>query len=124
MMISLNNFKFREALKNLMNIARLGNKYLADSEPWKIKNDNPRRVEEILNVSFVIVSYLAILSEPFIPFTSSKLKDMIGMKEFDWDDLDNLKDEIDFNFKINNKEMLFRRIEDTEIEFQKNKLFK
>ncbi len=124
MMISLNNFKFREALKNLMNIARLGNKYLADSEPWKIKNDNPKRVEEILNVSFVIVSYLAILSEPFIPFTSIKLKDMIGIKEFDWDDLDNLKDEIDFNFKINNKEMLFRRIEDTEIEFQKNKLFK
>ena len=123
-MISLNNFKFREALKNLMNIARLGNKYLADSEPWKIKNDNPGRVEEILNVSFIIVSYLAILSEPFIPFTSIKLKDMIGIKEFDWDDLDNLKDRIDFNFKINNKEMLFRRIEDTEIEFQKNKLFK
>ena len=65
-MISLNNFKFREALKNLMNIARLGNKYLADSEPWKIKNDNPGRVEEILNVSFIIVSYLAILSEPFL----------------------------------------------------------
>ena len=123
-MISLNNFKFREALKNLMNIARLGNKYLADSEPWKIKNDNPERVVEILNVSFVIVSYLAILSEPFIPFTSRKLKDMIGIKEFDWDDLDNLKDEIDFNFKIKNKEMLFRRIEDNEIEFQKNKLFK
>ena len=123
-MISLNNFKFREALKSLMNIARLGNKYLADSEPWKIKNDNPERVVEILNVSFVIVSYLAILSEPFIPFTSRKLKDMIGIKEFDWDDLDNLKDEIDFNFKIKNKEMLFRRIEDTEIEFQKNKLFK
>ena len=123
-MISLNNFKFREGLKNLMNIARIGNKYLADSEPWKIKNDNPERVVEILNVSFVIVSYLAILSEPFIPFTSRKLKDMIGIKEFDWDDLDNLKDEIDFNFKIKNKEMLFRRIEDTEIEFQKNKLFK
>ena len=76
-MISLNNFKFREALKNLMNIARLGNKYLADNEPWKIKNDNPERVEEILGISFIIVSYLAILSEPFIPFTSSKLKDMI-----------------------------------------------
>ena len=123
-MISLNNFKFREALKNLMNIARLGNKYLADSEPWKIKNDNPERVVEILSVSFVIVSYLAILSEPFIPFTSRKLKDMIGIKEFDWDNLDNLKNEINFNFKIKNKEMLFRRIEDTEIEFQKNKLFK
>ena len=121
-MISLNNFKFREALKNLMNIARLGNKYLADNEPWKIKNDNQERVEEILSISFLIVSYLAILSEPFIPFTSSKLKDMIGMKEFDWDDLDNLKDEIDFDFKISNKEMLFRRIDDTEIDSQKNKL--
>ena len=76
-------------------------------------------MKRFFNVSFVIVSYLAILSEPFIPFTSIKLKDMIGIKEFDWDDLDNLKDRIDFNFKINNKEMLFRRIEDTEIEFQK-----
>ncbi len=121
-MISLNNFKFREALKNLMNIARLGNKYLADNEPWKIKNDNPERVEEILSISFIILSYLAILSEPFIPFTSSKLKDMIGMKELDWDGLDNLKNEIDFDFKISNKEMLFRRIDDTEIESQKNKL--
>ena len=124
LMISLDNFKFREALKNLMNIARLGNKYLADNEPWKIKNDSPKRVEEILNVSFVIVSYLAVISEPFIPFTSKKLKDMIGLKEVDWKDLDNLKDRIDFDFKINNKEMLFRRIEDSEIEFQKSKLNK
>ena len=124
LMISLDNFKFREALKNLMNIARLGNKYLADNEPWKIKNDNPKRVEEILNVSFVIVSYLAVISEPFIPFTSKKLKDMIGLKEVDWKDLDNLKDQIDFDFKINNKEMLFRRIEDSEIELQKSKLNK
>ena len=124
LMISLDNFKFREALKNLMNIARLGNKYLADNEPWKIKNDNPKRVEKILNVSFVIVSYLAVISEPFIPFTSKKLKDMIGLNEVDWKDLDNLKDKIDFDFKINNKEMLFRRIEDSEIEFQKSKLNK
>ena len=124
LMISLDNFKFREALKDLMNIARLGNKYLADNEPWKIKNDNPKRVEEILNVSFVIVSYLAVISEPFIPFTSKKLKDMIGLKEVHWKDLDNLKDHIDFEFKINNKEMLFRRIEDSEIEFQKSKLNK
>jgi len=124
LMISLDNFKFREALKDLMNIARLGNKYLADNEPWKIKNDNPKRVEEILNISFVIVSYLAVISEPFIPFTSKKLKDMIGLKEVRWKDLDNLKDHIDFDFKINNKEMLFRRIEDSEIEFQKSKLNK
>jgi methionyl-tRNA synthetase len=124
LMISLDNFKFREALKGLMNIARLGNKYLADNEPWKIKNDNPTRVEEILNVSFIIVSYLAVISEPFIPFTSKKLKDMIGLKKVHWKDLDNLKDHIDFDFKINNKEMLFRRIEDSEIEFQKSKLNK
>ena len=124
LMISLDNFKFREALKDLMNIARLGNKYLADNEPWKIKNDNPKRVEEILYVSFIIVSYLAVISEPFIPFTSKKLKDMIGLKEVHWKDLDNLKDHIDFDFKINNKEMLFRRIEDSEIEFQKSKLNK
>ena len=123
-MISLDNFKFREALKDLMNIARLGNKYLADNEPWKIKNDNPKRVEEILNVSFIIVAYLAVISEPFIPFTSKKLKDMIGLKEVNWKYLDNLRDHIDFNFKINNKEMLFRRIEDSEIELQKSKLFK
>ena len=81
-------------------------------------------MEEILNVSFVIVSYLAVISEPFIPFTSKKLKDMIGLKEVRWKDLDNLKDHIDFDFKINNKEMLFRRIEDSEIEFQKSKLNK
>ena len=81
-------------------------------------------MEEILNVSFVIVSYLAVISEPFIPFTSKKLKDMIGLKEVDWKDLDNLKDQIDFDFKINNKEMLFRRIEDSEIELQKSKLNK
>ena len=81
-------------------------------------------MEEILNVSFIIVSYLAVISEPFIPFTSKKLKDMIGLKEVHWKDLDNLKDHIDFDFKINNKEMLFRRIEDSEIEFQKSKLNK
>jgi methionyl-tRNA synthetase len=81
-------------------------------------------VEEILNVSFVIVSYLAVISEPFIPFTSKKLKDMIGLKEVHWKDLDDLKEHIDFDFKINNKEMLFRRIEDSEIEFQKSKLNK
>ena len=81
-------------------------------------------MEKILNVSFVIVSYLAVISEPFIPFTSKKLKDMIGLNEVDWKDLDNLKDKIDFDFKINNKEMLFRRIEDSEIEFQKSKLNK
>ena len=119
---NLNQFKFREALRSLINIARIGNKFLADTEPWKIKNENPERVDQILKTSFEIVSYLAVLSEPFIPYTSKKLKKMIGINKSEWSDLDNLGDKIDFSFTITNKEMLFRRIEDSEIEFQINKL--
>ncbi len=119
---NLNQFKFREALKSLINIARIGNKFLADTEPWKIKNENPERVEQILKTSFEIVSYLAVLSEPFIPYTSKKLKKMIGINKSEWSDLENLGDKIDFSFTITNKEMLFKRIEDSEIEFQIGKL--
>ena len=119
---NLDEFKFREALKNLIGIARIGNKHLADNEPWKIKSENPERVEQILKTSFEIVSYLAVLSEPFLPFTSEKLKKMIGINKTGWSNLDNLASEIDFNFVITNKEMLFRRIEDSEIEFQIDKL--
>ena len=121
---NLNEFKFREALKNLIGIARIGNKHLADNEPWKIKSENPERVEQILKTSFEIVTYLAVLSEPFLPFTSEKLKKMIGINKTGWSNLDNLGSEIDFNFTITDKEMLFRRIEDSEIEFQIDKLKK
>ena len=121
---NLDEFKFREALKNLIGIARIGNKHLADNEPWKIKNENPNRVEQILKTSFEIVTYLAVLSEPFLPYTSEKLKKMIGINKTGWSNLDNLGSEINFNFTITNKEMLFRRIEDSEIEFQIDKLKK
>ena len=121
---NLDEFKFREALKNLIGIARIGNKHLADNEPWKIKNENPNRVEQILKTSFEIVTYLAVLSEPFLPYTSEKLKKMIGINKTGWSNLDDLGSEIDFNFIITNKEMLFRRIEDSEIEFQIDKLKK
>ena len=121
---NLDEFKFREALKNLIGIARIGNKHLADNEPWKIKNENPKRVEQILKTSFEIVTYLAVLSEPFLPYTSEKLKKMIGINKTGWSNIDNLGSEIDFNFIITNKEMLFRRIEDSEIEFQIDKLKK
>ena len=121
---NLDEFKFREALKNLIGIARIGNKHLADNEPWKIKNENPKRVEQILKTSFEIVTYLAVLSEPFLPYTSEKLKKMIGINKTGWSNLDNLGSEIDFNFTITDKEMLFRRIEDSEIEFQIDKLKK
>ena len=119
---NLDEFKFREALKNLIGIARIGNKHLADNEPWKIKSENPERVEQILKTSFEIVTYLAVLSEPFLPFTSEKLKKMIGINKTGWSNIDNLGSEIDFNFIITNKEMLFRKIEDSEIEFQIDKL--
>ena len=121
---NLDSFKFREATKNLMNIARVGNKYLAETEPWKIKESDPLRVEQILHTSFIIISYLAILSEPFLPFTSVKLKNMIGLNDYSWDDLDKIFGTINYNFTIVDIEILFKRIEDSEIEYQIDKLKK
>jgi len=120
--LSLNEFKFREAIKNLMNIARVGNKHLAETEPWKIKDSDPERVEQILQTSYFIITYLSVLSEPFIPFTSYKLMKMIGLNNFSWDMLDNISENIDYSFKIDKIEMLFRKIEDSEIDLQINKL--
>ena len=120
--LSLNEFKFREAIKNLMNIARVGNKHLAETEPWKIKDSDPERVEQILQTSYIIITYLSVLSEPFIPFTSYKLMKMIGLNNFSWDMLDNVSENIDYSFKIDKIEMLFRKIEDSEIDLQLNKL--
>jgi len=120
--LCLNEFKFREAVKNLMNIARVGNKHLAETEPWKIKESDPERVEQILQTSYIIISYLSVLSEPFLPFTSIKLKKMIGLNNFSWDMLDNVIENIDYSYKIDKIEMLFRKIEDSEIELQINKL--
>lgn len=119
---NLNDFKFREALKNLISIARLGNKYLADSEPWKLKDTDPDRVNQILNTSFKILTYLSILSEPFLPFTSIKLKEMIGINCSEWSCLDNISNLINYDFKIEKTEILFRRIEDSEVELQIIKL--
>ena len=120
--LSLNEFKFREAIKNLMNIARVGNKHLAETEPWKIKESDPERVEQILQTSYIIITYLSVLSEPFIPFTSYKLMKMIGLNNFSWEMLDNVSENIDYSFKIDKIEMLFRKIEDSEIDLQLNKL--
>ena len=120
--LCLNEFKFREAVKSLMNIARVGNKHLAETEPWKIKESDPERVEQILQTSYIIITYLSVLSEPFIPLTSNKLMKMIGLNDFSWDMLDNVYENIDYSFKIDKIEMLFRKIEDFEIDLQINKL--
>ena len=124
---SLSNFKFRDACSEFMNIARIGNKYLADEEPWKIIKENPERVKTVIFISLHISSVLAIVSEPFIPFTSRKIKNILNFKdEIDWT-WKSLKDEdflISENHKINEPELLFNRIEDSEIQLQIDKLHK
>ena len=122
---SLDEFKFREAIKSLMNLARIGNKYLADSEPWKLQKSNPEKVKEILYVGYIIICYLTILSEPFLPNTAKKLKSQLNLDEIkNWNDLDSLNTKIDFSSNIESKEVLFRKIEDDEIIRQVEKLNK
>ncbi len=119
--VSLDTFRFREALNELMNLARLGNKYLTDSEPWKVFKTDEARVRTILNVSLQICANLAVLSKPFLPFTSAKLTAMLNMPEFTWKDAGNaglLKD----GQQLNRPELLFERIEDDVIEAQIQKL--
>ena len=124
---SLNNFKFRDGCSEFMNIARIGNKYLADEEPWKIIKENPERVKTVIFISLHISSVLAIVSEPFIPFTSKKIKNILNFKdEINWT-WKGLKDKdflINENHKINEPELLFNRIEDSEIQLQIDKLHK
>jgi methionyl-tRNA synthetase len=119
--VSLDTFRFREALNELMNLARLGNKYLTDSEPWKIFKTDEAKVRTVLNISLQICANLAVLSKPFLPFTAAKLTTMLNMPEFTWKDAGNaglLKD----GQQLNQPELLFERIEDDVIEAQVQKL--
>lgn len=120
---SIEQFRFREALSELMNLARLGNKYLADNEPWKIYRQQEERVKTIMNISLQICTNLAILSEPFLPRTSYKLSRLLGIHKLEWDaatNTDNLKS----GHVIKDVELLFTKIEDAEIEAQVEKLRK
>ena len=124
---SLSNFKFRDACSEFMNIARTGNKYLADEEPWKIIKENPERVKTVIFISLHISSVLAIVSEPFIPFTSKKIKNILNFKDeinWTWEGLKKNDFLINENHKINEPELLFDRIEDSEIQLQIDKLHK
>ena len=117
----LDEFRFRDAQKEAMNLARIGNKYLADSEPWKLQKTDPRRVETILNLSLQLVANLAIAFEPFLPFSSKKLRHMLNMEEFDWNDLGSTT-LIAAGHKINKPELLFEKIDDAPIQAQVDKL--
>jgi len=122
----VSQFKFRDACAEFINIARLGNKYLADEEPWKLIKVDPKRVKTILFVSLHISSILSIVSEPFLPFTSKKIKFILNSEDhsskWTWKNLVNDKFLISKGVTINEPELLFTRIEDSEIEYQIDKL--
>ena len=113
-------FKFRDALTELMSLARLGNKYLADTEPWKIVKENETRAQTILHVALQIAANLAVLSHPFLPNTAKKLSLMLNINESSWNATNNslLKE----GHMINKASLLFEKIEDSDIELQLNKL--
>lgn len=118
---SLDQFKFREALATFIDIARTGNKYLADTEPWKLIKTDPERVKTILNLSLQVAANLAALSEPFMPFTASKLEKMLGKPNVKWHDTGNA-DLLEAGHTINAPELLFEKIEDDIIQQQVQKL--
>jgi methionyl-tRNA synthetase len=118
---SLENYRFREALKEAMDLARLGNKYLADTEPWKVIKSNENRVKTIINISLQIMANLTILLEPFLPFTSEKLRSFINFTALDWEFIGR-NDLLTVGHQINPSSLLFEKIEDEVIEKQINKL--
>ncbi len=118
---ALETYHFREALRQMMNLARLGNKYLADTEPWKEYKTNPARVETILNIALQIVANLGIVANPFLPFSMSKLRGMIDMELLEWGkagDINLLED----GKQLNKPSLLFEQIDDKAIETQVNRL--
>ena len=123
---SLGRYRFREASQELMNLARLGNKYLADEEPWKLIKTDEERVKTIMYVALQIATGLAVLSEPFLPFTSKKLSGILNMGSLDdkitWTNLNSKESLLPAGHHINKSELLFRKVEDKEIQQQLDKL--
>ncbi len=130
---SIERYRFREASQELMNLARLGNKYLADEEPWKVIKEDKDRVQTIMFVSLQIAAALAVLSEPFLPFTSAKLKRILSivensssqnsdLAELSWSDVSKKETLLPKGLQISEPELLFRKVEDEEIQAQLSKL--
>ena len=117
----LNIFKFREAQKEAMNLARIGNKYITECEPWKVWKTDPKRVETILNISLQLVANLAIAFEPFLPFSSDKLRKLINMESFDWAELGSTN-LLKAGHQLAEPELLFEKLEDDVIQKQLDKL--
>ena len=117
---NLESFHFREALKECMNLARLGNKYLADTEPWKLIKTDEERVKTILNICLQITADLSALSEPFMPFSAAKLRGFLNMEPLAWDKMGT--DVLPAGHRINEAGLLFDKIEDEEIQRQLDRL--
>ena len=117
----LNAFKFRDAQKEAMNLARIGNKYIADSEPWKVVKTDPERVKTVIYISLQLTANLAIAFEPFLPFSSEKLRKMLNMESFEWNRLGRT-DLLQAGHRLAKPELLFGKIEDDVIEAQVQKL--
>jgi methionyl-tRNA synthetase len=118
---NIEEFHFREALREAMNLARLGNKYLADTEPWKVFSKDEKKVAAILNISLQITVNLAILIEPFLPNTAEKLRKFLSIDKISWENLGK-SDLLKEGHQLGKPELLFSLIEDNDIEYQVNKL--
>lgn len=119
---SIERYRFREALNELMNVARLGNKYLADEEPWKLIKENPERVKTQMYVALQIATALSSLCEPFLPFTADKLRRILNVERIDWKTISQTSDLIKAGHQIGQAELLFDKIEDEQIQKQIDKL--
>ena len=119
---AITHYRFREASQELMNLARLGNKYLADEEPWKKIKTDPEAVAEILHTALQITVLLAVVSEPILPFTAQKLKDLLQLPNTSWAALEGQGELLTAGHKIGTPELLFEKIEDAAIEAQLDKL--
>ncbi|HOG19235.1 MAG TPA: methionine--tRNA ligase [Salinivirgaceae bacterium] len=118
---ALENYRFREALQEAMNLARIGNKYLTETEPWKLFKTQPSRVATILNISLQITAGLTIILEPFLPFSSEKLRKMLNTERLCWEKAGQTE-LLPIGHKIKEPELLFEKIEDSVIEAQINRL--
>ncbi|MBS9774530.1 MAG: methionine--tRNA ligase [Tenacibaculum sp.] len=119
---SIELYRFREASQKLMDLARLGNKYLADEEPWKVIKNDEERVKTIMYVALQIATGLSVLCEPFLPFTAKKLKSILNTNNNSWNDVSEKSTLLESGHKIGKAELLFNKIEDKEIEAQLAKL--
>ncbi len=119
---SIERYRFREALSEMMNLARLGNKYLADEEPWKVVKEDEERTKTIMYVALQVATALATVSEPFLPFTSKKLEDILNVERLDWDAIAATDVLLPAGHTVNKATLLFEKIEDKTIQMQLDKL--